>query len=220
MRVGRGVVILAVLLFGSACSGDAGSAAVDHAVAALVASPDNGEAFASAIDAVADDGADAESAQALADALPRHLDALADLDRPAVVRAFTEMFDDEEARQRAVAALIEWLVASVEPLIEGTATADETDARMRDAVAPVMSAAKGGAEQAGASPGELQRNITQPARRVLALQLAERDGLGTLAPEEWADTMSALSPNGDPIEELERAVFDEDTAHDSDDDAW
>lgn len=220
MTAWRGALLSGVLFAAGACSDDPGSAAVDDAVAALAASPDAAAAFAAAVEAVSEDGADAASAQALADALPRHLDELTGLDRPAVVRTFEALFRDEEASERTIDALADWVETRVEPLIAGTVTEEEMKDLLRTEVAPVIGAAQDGVERSGTlSYGELRRSITQPVRKSLALQVAERDGLPAPVAGEYAETLSNAWPSGDPIEELDRAAVTEAKSH-SDDDDW
>jgi hypothetical protein len=53
------------------------------------------------------------------------------------------------------------------------------------------------------------REVTQPARAELARRIAEREGVATPPPGLRDDMMSAMTPEGDPIAELERAIHDQ-----------
>jgi hypothetical protein len=198
-----GGVVAAIAATGlfAAQRGDAGEDRVEAAVAAVVAAPDDDDAFRRAIEAVAADGPDTRSALQLAAVLPPHLDALQGLDRPLVVDALTALVATD-ARPAVLAALADWVVAVVDPAVAGDATYDEAAARLREQVAPVVVAAVADLPR----HEQAMRELTGPARDELARRIAEREGIADLPPDLRDDLLAGSTAQGDPVVVLEQAV--------------
>lgn len=181
-----------------------GGERVDEAVAAAVATPEDAATFAAALDAVAADGVDDRSALQLASVLPLHLEELQALDRPLVVDALTAMVATDDGAA-VLAALSDRVVAVVDPVATGDASFDEAAAVLREQVAPVFVAAIDDLDD----HVDAMRAVTEPARQELARRIAEREGIAVPPPELWDDLARAMTPEGDPITELEGAIHDQ-----------